>query len=83
MVVIKYRELKYLLVIESFQHTKQRTVIKGNYEDNDNDNNDDAMKIINRSRRKPHDDIRIDHIMGTKCVIMLENICLLAPQVPK
>ena len=30
-------------------------------------NNDDAMKIINRSRRKPHDDIRIDHLMGTKC----------------
>ena len=30
-------------------------------------NNDDAMKIIDRSRREPHDDIRIDHLMGTKC----------------
>ena len=30
-------------------------------------NNDDAMKIIDRSRREPYDDIRIDHLMGTKC----------------
>ena len=30
-------------------------------------NNDDAMKIIDRSRKEPHDDIRIYHPMGTKC----------------